>query len=291
MQSMTGYGRGSARTDGRELTVELKSVNHRFLDVVYRVPRDLPFIEDILRSLISQSDLKRGRVEVFVTYQNTREDARAVQLDKALIKAFGEALDDAHDELEPYKRPTVAEVIQLCGALRVTASAEDEDAISALAAEAFGMAASELNAMRSREGEHLARDLKQNLDIIAKLRLDIAERAPELPQEYRKRLTSRLEDWLREPIDPQRVAQEVAIMADHAAIDEELSRLSSHCGQFEHILLNEPEAGRKLDFLIQEMNREFNTIGSKSADARIAQLVVEAKSVMEKLREQVQNAI
>ncbi len=291
MQSMTGYGRGFAAADGRELTVELKSVNHRFLDVVYRTPRELPIIEDKLRALVADANLRRGRLEVFATYKNTREDACEIQLDKAILRAFNQALLDAEDELEPFKRATAAEVIELCGALRVVSSPDDEEAISLLTEQAFSQALAEINTMRSREGEHLARDLAGNLAAVEALRVKIADRAPLLPEEYRKRLMARLDNWLSEPIEPQRVAQEVAFMADKAAIDEELSRLSSHVAQFERILNQEPEAGRKLDFLIQEMNREFNTIGSKASDADIAQLVVDAKSVMEKLREQVQNAI
>lgn len=291
MHSMTGYGRGRACRDGRELTLELKSVNHRFLDVSFRLPRNFSFLEDALRTLLNQSDIKRGHVDVFATYQNLRDDARSVSLDKSLLAALNEAIEGAGKQLADYKRATVAEIITLSGALNIAQSDEDTDAIASLATEAFGEALGGLLAMREREGAHLADDLLKNLGELKALRARIEERAPEVPSDYRKRLEARLAEWRLDATDPQRVAQEVAIMADKCAIDEELNRLQSHIAQFEQIVENESETGRKLDFLIQEMNREINTIGSKASDTQIAKCVVDAKCIVEKLREQVQNAV
>jgi len=291
MQSMTGYGRYRVCRDGRELTLELKAVNHRFLDISFRLPKNLSFVEDALRTRINQSELRRGHLDVFITYQNSRTDARDVRIDEALLKAFNKALKESEKALGSYKRATVAEVLSLSGALSVSQAEEDTDAVTELTLEAFEGAVEALTNMREREGAHLAEDLLSNRSELARLRSQIAERAPQVPEEYRKRLESRLEEWELSAVDPQRVAQEVAIMADRCAIDEELSRLESHIAQFRDSVENGTEVGRKLDFLLQEMNREVNTMGSKASDAQLAQCVVDAKCIIEKLREQVQNAV
>lgn len=291
MQSMTGYGRARACRDGREITIELKTVNHRFLDLSFRIPKNLAFLEDPLRSRINASGLRRGHVDVFVTYANTRTDAREVRLDGALLEAFSQALADAQVALKPYGRMmSAAEVLTLSGALSIAQAEEDAEAVTELAAEAFDAALDKLMDMRAQEGEHLGADLLGNLEELSALVRGIADRAPEVPREYRQRLMTRLEEW-QVNADPQRVAQEVALMADHCAIDEELSRLESHIAQFRSSVENGTEVGRKLDFLLQEMNREINTIGSKASDAEISGCVVNAKCVVEKLREQVQNVV
>ena len=291
MQSMTGYGRCRVCADGRELTLELKAVNHRFLDITFRLPKNLAFLEDSLRTRINQSNLRRGHVDVFVTYQNTRTDARVVNIDAGLLEAFNAAMKTVHKSLDDFRRASAAEVLTLSGALSVAQADEDTEAVTALAQQAFDGAVEALIAMRDREGAHLAEDLLSNLKELASLREKIAERAPSVPEEYRTRLTARLEEWQVNAVDPQRVAQEVAIMADRCAIDEELSRLEGHIVQFTDSVQNGTEVGRKLDFLLQEMNREVNTTGSKASDALITQAVVDAKCIIEKLREQVQNAV
>ena len=291
MQSMTGYGRSRVCVDGRELTLELKAVNHRFLDISFRLPKNLAFLEDALRTRINQSGLRRGHLDVFITYQNTRTDAREVRIDSTLLEVFNQALKSARKPLDGFRRASVAEVLNLSGALSVAQAEEDTDAVTELAMQAFDDAVEALIAMRDREGAHLADDLLTNLNELAILRNKIAERAPSVPEEYRIRLTSRLEEWQLNTVDPQRVAQEVAIMADRCAIDEELSRLEGHIAQFTDSVQNGVEVGRKLDFLLQEMNREINTTGSKASDATITQAVVDAKCIIEKLREQVQNAV
>ena len=276
--------------DGREITIELKTVNHRFLDLSFRMPKNLMFLEDMLRARINASALKRGHVDVFVTYANTRADAREVSVDGTLLEAFAQALKGAKDALDPYRRMTAAEALTLSGALTITQAEEDAGAVGELAAEAFDAALDKLMDMRLKEGDHLRGDLLSNLEELSAFRQAIEARAPEVPLEYRQRLMARLEEW-QVSADAQRVAQEVALMADHCAIDEELSRLESHIAQFRDSVENGMEVGRKLDFLIQEMNREINTIGSKASDGKIAQCVVSAKCVVEKLREQVQNAV
>ena len=291
MQSMTGYGRCRVCVDGRELTLELKAVNHRFLDISFRLPKNLAFLEDPLRTRINQSELRRGHLDVFITYQNTRTDAREVRIDSALLEAFNEAMKKVRKPLDGFRRASAAEVLNLSGALSVAQAEEDTEAVTELAMQAFDGAVAALIAMRDREGAHLAEDLLFNLKELAVLREKIAERAPSVPEEYRARLSARLAEWQVSDVDPQRIAQEVAIMADRCAIDEELSRLEGHIAQFTDSVKNGTEVGRKLDFLLQEMNREVNTTGSKASDAAITQAVVDAKCIIEKLREQVQNAV
>lgn len=288
---MTGYGSCLLCREEREMLVELKTVNHRFLDVSYRLPRALLFLEDALRGCINASGLGRGHLDVFVTYQNHREDARAVKLDMPLLTACQQALQGAADMLPEAAQPSLAEMLTLCGALSIQEGQEDPQQVTALAEEAFDKAIAQLMAMRRMEGEALGEDMEQNLAELLQKVEGIAALAPRTALAYKARLESRLREWQVEAIDPQRLAQEVATLADRAAIDEELSRLRSHMAQFEAGLKSRAEIGRKLDFLLQEMNREVNTIGSKSSDADIAQLVVEAKCILEKLREQAQNVV
>ena len=179
----------------------------------------------------------------------------------------------------------------MSGALTVSQADEDVEEVTAMASEALDVALTSLTGMRMTEGAHLAQDLLMHLGTFTGIRQKIADRAPQIPLDYKKRLEQRLAQWQTDAVEPQRIAQEVAIMADRCAIDEELSRLISHIDQFADIVNHQAEAGRKLDFLLQEMNRETNTIGSKANDADIAQCVVDAKCVLEKMREQVQNAV
>ena len=291
MDSMTGYGRGAARRDGREITVELKAVNHRFLDLSFRAPKNLSFLEDAFRSFLNESGVRRGHVDIFINYANHREDAQTVVLDRELLLSFRKAWRDCEDLLDFCKKPDAAEVLSMSGAYSLRQADEDAEAVTALALEAAREAVEAFLRMRRTEGKALARDLLSNLDALSTLRNEIAQRAPQVPEDYRKRLQARLAEWQVAEADPQRVAQEVAIMADRCAIDEELSRLESHISQFADTVHTAQEAGKKLDFLLQEMNREVNTIGSKASDSEIAQRVVVAKCVIEKLREQVQNVV
>ncbi len=290
LESMTGYGRGRASRDGRDLLVELKSVNHRYLDISFRLPKQLQFLEDTLRAQLNEGRVKRGHVDVTVTYQNTRPDAATIGIDHALLARCAQETQAAAKELglEP---PTLSDLVHMCGALTVTQADEDADAVAALAQEACTAACEALCAMRSQEGFALQTDLSTNLDAVAALVAQVEQRAPEVPTQYRERLSARLAEWQAQGVDPQRITQEVALLADKCAIDEELSRLRSHITQFRHCVQDDGEVGRRMDFLLQEMNREANTIGSKAADASIAQCVVEIKCLLEKLREQAQNIV
>lgn len=290
MLSMTGYGRGRACQAGRELLLELKTVNHRFLDVSLRLPRPITFLEEPLRARISEGSLLRGHVDVSVTYANQRPDAQSVTIDGALLAQCSQAADAVAQQLGRAALD-LASLLTLSGALHVSQAEEDAEAVTALMQAACDKALAQLLAMRQREGEALARDMEANLRLCEALTAEVEQRAPAVPEAYRQRLETRLAEWAVQTLDSQRVAQEVALMADRCAIDEELARLRSHYAQFAQCLREQGEVGRRMDFLLQEMNREANTIGSKASDAPIAQRVVELKCLLEKLREQAQNVV
>ena len=292
MLSMTGYGRRQLSRDGREITVEVKTVNHRFLDLSCRLPRALSFAEDALRKRIGQT-LRRGHADVNVNYLNLRQDAREVRLDEGLVLQYKEALlrarEIARNERSSIRDENVEWIIQQPDVLQVTVKDEDQETVLSLLLDALDAALSDVAAMRKKEGDALKADLMLHLDETAKIRNEIALLAPKVPVLYQEKLKARIRELGVQELDQQRLAQEVALMADRCAVDEELSRLESHIGQMRQTLESEGEVGRRLDFLTQEMNREVNTIGSKASDAEITKLVVTAKTEIEKLREQVQN--
>lgn len=288
MRSMTGYGRCQIAEDGREMTVEVKSVNHRFLDLSYRLSRELSFLDEAVRTGVG-ARLKRGHVDIFVGYANRREDAREVRVDVELAKAYERAMRELAEAVGAERMPSLADYARMPDVLTVQPAQEDGDAVRALFERALCGALDALIAMREREGESLARDLALKLDGLASLRAQIEARAPLVVTEYRDKLNARVAQLLDGQLDEARLSAEVALFADRAAIDEELVRLQSHIDQTRAALGAQEPVGRKLDFLVQEMGREVNTIGSKAQDAEIARLVVAAKGEIEKLREQVQN--
>ena len=288
MRSMTGYGSATATNDGRELTIELKSVNHRFLDINVRYPRSLMFLEENLRGEIAKY-LVRGHVEVSLNYRNTREDSKVVEVDTALAMQYAKAFD-ALANLGFEKNIRVSELSRMPDVLTVTQCEDDKDAILLLMREAVEKACGQLIATRLTEGEKIGADLKQKLENILSFAKQIEQKSKNNLAEYAERLTKRLEDILKDnTLDEQRIAQEVAIYADKIAIDEELVRLKTHIDNMLGYMNTNEAVGRKLDFFIQELNREVNTIGSKSVNADIAKIVVLAKGEIEKLREQIQN--
>ena len=290
MRSMTGYGKCQLQRGTWEVTIELRAVNHRYLDVAMRLPRNLLFLEDGVRKGLNQ--LVRGHVDVYVTVRQTEGASRVVEADTALAASYMEAAKAIRDAIAGVENDlTISRLMKLEGVTTLTESAMDEEAVSALCQDALAGAIANLDDMRLREGENLRADLAEHLDKVAALREQVVVYAPKVVEEYRARLTDKLSKLPIEPVDPARLAQEVALMADKCAIDEELSRLNSHITQLRRYLDMQGETGKKMDFLIQEMNRETNTIGSKCSDAAIAQCVVDMKSEIEKLREQIQNAV
>lgn len=288
MLSMTGYGRRQVCRDGREMTVEVKTVNHRFLDISFRLPRSLSFAEDAVKKQLSAS-LARGHADVSVTYVNTRSDAREVRVDEALAAQYQEALKKLGRTLGISAETQVSLIASQPDVLTVSTKEEDQEAVLALLQDALSTVLQDVRAMREKEGKALEEDLLFHLAELAALRERIAVLAPKVPLIYQEKLKNRLSDLGVKELDEQRLAQEVALMADHCAIDEELARLQSHILQMRETISASGETGRRLDFLTQELNREVNTIGSKASDAEITKIVVAAKSEIEKLREQVQN--
>ena len=288
MLSMTGYGRRQLVEDGREITVEVKTVNHRFLDIAFRMPRNLNFLEEPFKKALS-ANLVRGHADVFVLYRNTREDAKEAVVDNALVLAYKAALDEAAEKIKIENDLTFKDYIAFHDAVTVIEKEEDRDAVTALAVKTLNLALQDLVEMRRREGQALYDDMARYLQNMKELKADIALIAPEVPKAYREKLNQRLMEAEMGQVDPQRLAQEVALFADKCAVDEELSRLDSHFKQMAEAMAQNAEVGRKLDFLVQELNREVNTIGSKAADGRITNAVIEMKAQIEKLREQVQN--
>lgn len=288
MKSMTGYGRCQLEEDGREMAVEVKSVNHRFLDISCRLPRHLSFLDDAVRKGVG-ARISRGHVDVFVSYVNHRSDAREVRVDTALALAYRRAFEELGAALSKDTDPALVEYARMPDVLTVQESEENQEVVRDLFARALDGALDALTVMREHEGENMRLDILEKTANIESIRDQVAVRAPLVVEEYREKLHQRIAALAEGEIDEARLVTEVAIFADRAAIDEELVRLVSHIGQIRQTVELAEPVGRKLDFLVQELNREVNTIGSKASDAAIAQCVVAAKGEIEKLREQVQN--
>ena len=288
MKSMTGYGRCHLEEDGREMTVEVKSVNHRFLDISYRLSRTLSFLDDAVRKGVS-ARLARGHVDVFVSYENHRQDARTVRVDTALAAAYHQALEELAAAVGRDADLPLAEYARLPDVLTVQEKDEDQQAVRELFVRALDGALDGLIQMREQEGARMRADMLEKRDAIDGLGETIAVRARMVVNEYREKLSQRIAALTDGELDEARLLTEVALFADRAAIDEELVRLKSHLDALRDTTQMAEPVGRKLDFLVQELNRETNTIGSKASDTAIAQAVVAAKGEIEKLREQVQN--
>ena len=288
MRSMTGCGTGVVRRDEWEATVDIKTVNHRFLDIGMRLPRNLSFLEQPVRNCIS-TRIRRGHADVFITIRNISTSASRVVTDYDLAAHYIEIARELSRQTGAENDMTVSRILRMEGVTSVEEAELNQDLITEICTEASSIAIDHLIGMREIEGTHLRTDLRTHLDAAASLRDHILERAPLVVSEYREKLEARLKTLLSESPDPVRISQEVAIIADRCAIDEELARLESHIRQFIIYLDEKDEIGKKMDFLVQEMNREANTIGSKASDAAIAQFVVDLKSEIEKMREQIQN--
>lgn len=288
LRSMTGYGRAVASVGDRSATVEVRSVNHRYLDLVVRMPRGLGGLEERVRSTVQQR-FERGRIEITVTVEDHGASDRRVKIDRGLLLALRAALEEARAVLGTAEPVTLSHVLSIPEVLQVEEPAPDLEAWWDVVSQALAQALDSVVAMRAREGQALAADILIRLDRLEELAQRVRERAPAVVQEAAVRLSQRLSELVPQGVDPQRLAQEVAIIADRCDVSEELARIGSHLRQLRDLTAQAAPAGRKMDFLLQELNREWNTIGSKAADAQISQWVVEAKAELEKIREQVQN--
>ncbi|MGZ4123204.1 MAG: YicC/YloC family endoribonuclease [Tumebacillaceae bacterium] len=290
IQSMTGYGRAEGQQYGYRILVEIKAVNHRYAEVVVRMPRDYLLFEDGIKKAVLER-VARGRLDVYLTVEKTDPSKRTILLDEVLAQQMKDAVDSLAGRLGLAETITITDLLKQAGIMTVVEEAEDPVMLESFLIGVVRAAAENLALMRLREGERLHSEFLVRLAKMRQLVEAITVRSPFVIEEYKDRLAKRLHEALagKALVDEARFLTEVALLADRASIDEELVRLSSHFDQFESILQDTEPVGRKLDFLVQEMNREVNTIGSKANDLQIAQTVVDAKSLLEQIREQIQN--
>lgn len=289
IRSMTGYGRAEVKEDGRLVVVEIKSVNHRYFEFSSRTPRAMGFLDDRLKKYI-QSRVSRGKVDVYVSVEGVEQENADVVVNHALAEGYVKALRELRDTYGLADDLSVATVAGMSGVLSVQRPPEDEETVWALVLPAVELAVDAFIAMRQTEGERLCEDVLGRIDAILQAVALIEERSPQTVQEYRQKLEERMKEVLSSAtVEEQRLLTEAAIFADKTAVAEETVRLRSHMQQAAMMLRSDQAVGRKLDFLVQEMNREINTIGSKAQDIAIARTVVDVKAEIEKIREQIQN--
>jgi uncharacterized protein (TIGR00255 family) len=291
IKSMTAYGRGEVEAPNQKWVVELRSVNHRFLELALNLPKRLWALEDRFRKVV-KGRISRGRVEMQLTWEGPGDKSLILRLDQNLVREVRTILEElraAEDTPEPLRLEHFLRFADLIVAKEGVN--QDLEEIWTLVSPALTQALNVLEEMRLTEGAALAADLAGHLTVIRQAIDRIAAQAPVLPQLWREKVTARLAELLAEasPVDETRLAQEVALMADRRDVSEELIRLESHLAQFQQTLASDTPVGRKQEFLLQEMLREINTIGAKAGDLLITQAVLEVKGVLERLREQVQN--
>ena len=289
VKSMTGYGRAREMRNGRDITVEVRSVNNRYLDCTVKMPRAYIFAEDRMKARVQQA-ISRGKVDVFVTIDASAADAAVVAVNEPLARGYYDALTRLKTMFDLSGDITPEVLAKFPDVLAVTKAEEDVEAMAADICAVLDDALAAYNAMRAVEGEKLAADVAGRITTIEAVVGKVEERSPQTVAAYRQRLEAKMQEVLQSTtIDESRILTEAAIFADKIAVDEETVRLRSHIAQLQAMLVSGEPVGRKLDFLIQEVNRECNTIGSKCNDLTIAQDVVNMKAEVEKIREQVQN--
>ena len=289
IKSMTGYGRAREMLNKRDITVEVRSVNNRYLDCTVKMPRMYTFAEDAIKQHVQQA-VSRGKVDVFITVDASAADVAKVTVNQELAAQYAAALGVLAGVCGVENRVTPEQLARFPDVLTVTKADEDLESVSADICAVLDRALEAYNSMRAVEGKKLAEDIGSRLTNIENYTGQVEARSPQTVAEYRAKLTARMEEVLQSTtIDPQRILTEAAIYADKVAVDEETVRLRSHVAQLRGMLESDEPMGRKMDFLIQEVNRESNTIGSKCSDVSIAQVVVGLKAEVEKMREQVQN--
>ena len=289
IKSMTGYGRAREVLNKRDITVEVRSVNNRYLDCTVKMPRMYAFAEDVVKQHV-QKAISRGKVDVFITVDASAADVAKVTVNRELAAQYAAALGELAEVCGTEPHVTPEQLSRFPDVLTVTKADEDLETVSADICAVLDDALAAYNAMRAVEGAKLAEDIGNRLTNIENYTSQVEERSPQTVAEYRAKLTARMQEVLQSTtIDEQRILTEAAIYADKVAVDEETVRLRSHVAQLRTMIASDEPMGRKMDFLIQEVNRESNTIGSKCNDVAIAQVVVGLKAEVEKMREQVQN--
>ena len=289
IRSMTGYGSAKGTVAGFAITIELRSVNNRYLDLGIKLPRGFLFAESEIKNYIQQK-VSRGKLDFFLTLDSVESDQTRIRVNSRLAEAYRNAITEIGQNLELPTSVSALDIARFSDVLSLEKEELDQAAFLEQLMPLLDTALLDFNAMRSREGEKLAKDLLQKADRIEDMVLAVERQAPNTVSAYRERLEAKLREVLNDTaVAEERVIAEAAIFADRVATDEETVRLHSHLSQFRKMMAEGSPSGRKLDFLIQEFNREANTIGSKCQDSEIAYLVVDLKSEIEKIREQVQN--
>lgn len=289
LKSMTGYGRGKYECDSREYTVEIKSVNNRYSDISIKMPRNISFLEDTVRKLISNS-ITRGKVEVFVSFTNNSDKGRNIELNYDLAKNYIEAMKKLAEETDINSNIEVIDIVRLPDVLNTTLDQEGERIITEELTKTVSEAITNFIKMREIEGEKIKEDLQERIESVSEKINQINSISTGLVSEYIVKLEKRVNELLKpNVVDENRLAQEIVIYSDKCSVEEEITRMKSHISQFLNLLEQTNSNGKRIDFLIQEMNRETNTIGSKANNLQITNYVVDIKTELENIREQIQN--
>lgn len=289
IKSMTGYGSAVYSENGKKYSVEIKSVNNRYSDISVKAPRIYGFLEDALRKRAAER-IRRGKADIYVTVENDGADSGSVSVDISLAAQYMKAFSQLSDSLGIPCNMKSEDFLRIQDVFRVEKAEENEDEITAAAKKALDGALDRFEEMRLREGEKMLEDLQTHLAVIKEETAHIEAHAPEIVEQYRKRIEERVRDILgTAPYDETRLLTEAAVFSDRVNVNEEIVRLKSHISQFSEMLASDEPVGKKIDFLIQEMNRETNTIGSKSNDLEASKIIINIKAEIEKLREQIQN--
>ena len=288
--SMTGFGRGEFKNDNYHFLVECKTINHKYCDINVRLPRKISFLEDKVRNYV-KNFIKRGRVDLYIKLDLIGSEDVNLKFDDKLATQYVSILNEIKDKFNLQDDISVMSVAKFPDIVKCEEKEEDEDLYWGMLQVALDMALEKLGEMRKVEGEKLAQDTLERCDVLKNLLDEIEKYSDTVVDEYKEKLNNRISEILDNPslIDENRLAQEVAIFADKSSITEEIVRFRSHIEQLKNTVVKNDSIGRKIDFLIQEMNREVNTTGSKSSNLNITNLVVEVKSELEKIREQIQN--
>lgn len=289
LRSMTGYGRSQKILNGRDISVEIRSVNHRYYEYTSRIPRTYSYIDEKLKSLL-KSSVSRGKVEIAVTINNIEGKDSQIAINKGVAEGYVTALRSISEELALKDDLTLSKLIKIPDIFNIQKTPDDEEQICADVIEVTEEALARFISMRETEGDRLKNDILEKADLIIERVAMIEAQSPVTVEAYRNRLYKKLSKVLADNnIDEQRIITEAAIFSEKIAVDEETVRLRSHIAQLRDILESDESVGRKLDFIVQEINREINTIGSKAQDLNITKIVVDTKSDIEKIREQIQN--
>lgn len=288
IKSMTGYGRSNISKNDREYQIEIKSVNHRYLDITVKMPKQLSYLEDTIKKQVS-SRVKRGKIDIFITFNNNSLEGRTIKINKELAHAYIEELKELSKKEDILSDIQVTEISKYPDVLNIK-NEQDDDIIKNEVTDTLQGAVENLINMRQIEGNKIAEDLNNRLDNIQLKVNEISNLSTGLIEEYIVKLETRIRQILKDQeIDQQRLAQEVVIYADKCSVEEEITRLNSHILQFKNLLNSDEAVGKKLDFIVQEMNRETNTIGSKANNLDITNRVIDLKTEIENIREQIQN--